>query len=130
MSRDTVLARGRAALTASLTDACTIQHPTGLSAPSAAGVVTPTYSLLYTGPCKVKGADSASGQDVAGAHLAVLSPEVHVPVDVVGVEEGDVITITASRYDPELVGRVFRTDGPQHKSHATARRLPCKEITS
>jgi hypothetical protein len=78
----------------------------------------------------VQGATSASAQEVGGAHLAVLSPELHVPIEVVGVVEGDVVTITASENDPELVGRVFRVMGPTHKSFATARRFQCTEVTS
>jgi hypothetical protein len=73
---------------------------------------------------------SASAQDVAEAHLAMLSPFVHVPISVVGVVEGDVVTITASANDSELVGRVFRVQGPNHKSFATSRRLQCIEVTS
>lgn len=130
MSRETVLARGRAFLTASLVDACTIKHPTGFTTNTTNGDVTPTYATVYTGPCKVAGGDSASGQDIAGAHLAVLSPVVHVPIEVTGVVEGDVVTITASANDPELVGRVFRVNGPHHKTFATARRFQCTEITS
>ncbi len=130
MTRETALAASRAFLTASLVDACTIQHPTGSSTNTTTGVVTPTYSTVYTGACKVQGAMSASAQDVAEAHLAVLSPSVHVPIEVVGVVEGDVVTITASANDTELVGRVFRVQGPDHKSSASARRLQCVEVTS
>jgi hypothetical protein len=130
VSRESTLARGRAFLTGSLVDACTIQHPTGSSTNLTTGDVTPTYATVYTGPCKIQGGMSASGRDVAEAHLAVLSPFVHVPIAVTGVVEGDVVTITASAHDAELVGRVLRVDGPDHKSFATARRLQCTEVTS
>jgi hypothetical protein len=130
VSASTLLARGRAAAIRLMVDTCTIQHTTGQTTNTTTGDVTPTYSLLYTGPCKVQGGDAASGQDVAEAHLAVLSPVLHVPIDVTGVVEGDVVTITASVNDPELVGKVFRVQGPHHKSFATARRFVCTEITS
>lgn len=130
MSAQTVLLRGRAAAIALMVDACTIQHQTGSSTNTTTGAVTPTYSTVYTGPCKVQGAMSAGGQDIAEAHLAVLRPFVHVPITVTGVVEGDVVTITASVNDVELVGRVFRVLGPDHKSFATARRLQCIEVTS
>lgn len=131
MSAASVLARGRARAESLMCDACTIQHPTGFSAPNGVnGVLTPTYTPVYTGVCKVQGAASASGQNIAEAHVAVLSPIVHLPITVTGVVEGDVVTITAAAYDPELVGRVFRVMGPAHKSYATARRLVCSEVTS
>lgn len=115
-----------------MVDACTIQHQTGTATNTTTGVVTPTYATppLYTGPCKVQGAMQATGQDVGEARLAVLSPFVHVPITVTGVVWGDLVTITASANDPELVGRVFRVVGPDHKSFATARRLQCTEVTS
>ncbi len=130
MSAASVLARGRTAAAALMVDACTIQHVTGSSTNTTTGVVTPTYATIYTGPCKVQGGQADSGQEVGDAHLAVLSLTVHVPISVVGVVEADVVTITASVNDPELVGRVFRVLGPVHKSYATARRLPVLEVTS
>jgi len=130
MSAQTVLARGRAAAMALMVDACIIKHPTGLATDPTTGVVTPTYSTIYTGACKVQRGMDASAQEVAEAHRAVLRPFVHVPITVTGVVEGDVVTITASVNDAELVGRVFRVMGPDHKSFATARRLQCTEATS
>jgi len=130
MSASTVLARGRAAAIALMVDACTIQHVTGSTTNTTTGQVTPTYSTVYTGACKIQGGQSDSGQDVGEAHLAVLSLTVHVPISVTGVVETDVVTITACVNDPELVGRVFRVLGPVHKSYATARRLPVIEVTS
>lgn len=130
MSATSVTLRGRIAAEAIMVDACTIQHVTGSSTDTTTGQVTPTYSTVYTGKCKVQGGQSDSGQDVADAHLAVLSLTVHVPIAVTGVVETDVVTITASVNDPELVGRVFRVLGPVHKSFATARRLPVIEVTS
>lgn len=130
MSRETVLARARGAFfVASLVDACTIQHPTGSTTNLATGQVTPTYTSVYTGPCKVGGGDSPSDRDLAEAYVAVLSPVVHIPVDVVGVVEGDLVTITACENDPELVGRLFRVQGPMHASFRSARRLRCTEVT-
>jgi Family of unknown function (DUF6093) len=130
MSASVALAAGRAFAEQQMTDACTIDHPTGLVTDQTTGVVTPTYSSVYTGVCKIQGAMSASAAQVGGANLAILSPYVHVPITVVGVVEGDVVTITACVNDPELVGHVFRVLGPDHKSNATARRLQCVETTS
>ena len=130
MSATSALIRGRLLAISLMVDACTIKHPIGSATDPNTGAVTPSYTTVYTGPCKVQGGMSASGQDVAEAHLAVLNPFVHVPVTVTGVVQGDVVTITASVNDPELVGRVFRVQGPDHKSFATARRLQCTEVTS
>jgi len=130
MSRDTILGRGRARLIEALVDACTIQHPTSIATNTTTGATTPTYSTVYTGPCEMQGSMSPSAQEVAEAHLAVLAPTLKVPIAVVGVVEGDLVTMTSSRNDPELVGRTFRVQGPSHKSNATARRFQCVEVTS
>lgn len=127
---DRLLARGRAAAGRWMVDACTIQHPTGATLNTANGVITPTYTTVYSGPCEMQGSMSPSGQEVAEAHLAVLSPTLKVPIEVVGVVEGDLVTMTASRNDPELPGKTFRIKGPSHKSSATARRFQCIEVTS
>lgn len=130
MSSSILTERGRWAAEQQMTDACTIQHPTGSSTDPATGVVTPTYSTVYTGAAKVNRIGSPAGQDVGEAHLAVLSPTIHVPITVTGVVQGDLVTITASTLDPELVGRTFRVQGPIHETYLTARRLQCTEMTS
>lgn len=120
---------GRTLLTETLIDACTIRRQTGATESLITGTSTPAYATIYAGPCKVQGAAAASSTDVAEAHLALDSPILHVPITVTGVQEGDLVTITASANDPELPGRFFRIQGPHHKSNATARRFQCTEVT-
>jgi hypothetical protein len=74
----------------------------------------------------------ASGQptDVGEAALVLLRLEVQLPMSVVGLAEGDEVTITASTLDPDLVGRVFVVRDLAHKTHATARRVGVVEKTS
>jgi|SRR6185369_13042921 len=122
--------RGRWAAEKLMIDTCLIEHPTGHSTNATTGVVTETFSLLYNGPCKVNHVSAPSPQDVAEASLAVLNPTVNVPMSVVGVVEGDRVTIVLCRLDPELTGRVFRVRGPIHNTYLTARRLQCVEVTS
>lgn len=130
MGRETVTLAGRAFLTASLTETCTIQRPTGASTNPVTGVVTPTLTTLYAGQaCKV-GTSSPTGADLAEAHVVTLSPTITVPVEVTGVVEQDLITITASAGDPELVGRVYRVLGPTHRTWITRRELQAIEVTS
>ena len=129
MSAASVLARGRLAAQTLMVDACTITRQTSLSTNTTTGVVTPVVSTLYTGACKIQ-APSVSGADVAEAHLALVNVTIHLPITVTDIRETDIITITACAHDTELVGRVFRSSGPDHKSFATARRLTAIEITS
>jgi hypothetical protein len=131
MSAATVLARGRAAALALMVDACVIKRITSTSTNPTSGVITPSYSTLYTGQCRVQQSGS-QGQlaDAGEASLVLLRLEVQLPMSVTGLAEGDEITVTSSALDPDLVGRVFVIRDLMHKTHATARRLGVVEKTS
>lgn len=131
MSVAGVLARGRAAAEALMTDACVIKRVTGEATDANTGVVTPTSSTLYTGKCRVQQrAPSASPATVGEAYALMLQLEVQLPMSVTGLQADDQITITASANDPDLVGRVFVIRDLAHKSHATSRRVGVQERTS
>jgi hypothetical protein len=49
---------------------------------------------------------------------------------VTGIASDDLVTITASLLDADLVGRTFRVRELGHKSHMTARRVQLEEVTS
>ncbi|GAA2696518.1 DUF6093 family protein [Actinoplanes palleronii] len=130
MSRESVLARGRAAAEAGMVDACTIRRRSG-ETNDANGYTTPTYLTLYTGPCRVQQQSSAQAQqqDQGEDYLLMGRLEVQVPMSVVGVQAGDEVVITASANDPDLPGRVLLVHDLAHKTHATARRLGVVERT-
>lgn len=130
MSAASVLARGRAAAEALMVDACTIRRVTSQST-GAGGVVTPTYSTLYTGKCRVQQDKAqAQQQDPGEAAVLMLRLEIQLPMSVTGLQAEDVVTITASAHDPDLVGRVFIIRDLAHASHKTARRVQVMEKTS
>lgn len=129
MSLSTILAHGRAQAEQRMFDACTIQHPTGVTTDDTTGVVTPTMTTIYTGPCRITMAGTGSPTDAGEVTVAVLSLQVHLPIAGTGdVVHGDLVTITAARNDPELVGRTLRVISKQLKSEATARRVTCEEV--
>jgi hypothetical protein len=131
VGRENVLLAGRAFLTASLTETCTIQHPTGPGTTNpVTGQVTPQLTTTYTNqPCKV-GAINPTNDEVAASTLVTLSPTITFPVEVVGLSDQDVITITAAAFDPELVGRVYRVLGPTHRTFITRRQINVIEVAS
>lgn len=135
MGRENVLLAGRDFLVSSgaLVDACTVQHPTGMSTNPANGVVTPTYATVYTGACRIQAASAnwAGPSDVAEAALRLASFELQLPVvGSEGIEIDDRVTVTACLNDVDLVGRVFTITGASRKSHATTRKLPLLEVLS
>lgn len=127
------LLRGRAAAESLMVDTCTVTRLAGEVTNEDTGVVTPTTSTVYTGRCRVQqsqlGADSTPA-DPGEAYVRVVAFEVQLPMSVVGVRVQDVITITASPLDPDLVGRAFNVLGLAHKTHATARRIQVQEVAT
>jgi len=131
MSAATALARGRALAESLMTDSCTIRRVTGTVTDPDTGRVTPTYTSVYEGRCRVQQQQvQARAVEPGEAHLLMLRLEVHLPMSVTGVAAGDEVVITASTHDPDLVSRVFVVRELAHKSHATARRLGVEEKTS
>ncbi len=124
MSRASVLARGRAAATAGMVDACTITRVTGHTTDPDTGVQTPTTATVYTGACRVQ------QRTPGGARPADAGMELQLPNSATGIAVGDTAVITASVNDGDLLGREFRVRELAHKSEATARRIGVEEVTS
>lgn len=132
MSRASVLARGRRAALAGMTDACAITRTTGESV-DADGVTTPTTATIYAGQCRVQlrtATGAGHGRDVGEAYVIIQNLELQIPITAAAVLEGDTVTITAAASDPLLVGRVYAIRDVVAKSELTARRATMLEITS
>jgi hypothetical protein len=125
------LARGRAAAQALMVDTCTITRVTGTTTDKDTGVVTETVTEVYTGRCRVQQGTTGQGNrlDPGETSVVLLRLEAQLPMSVVGLAEGDVLTVTASPHDGDLVGRRFRIHDLAHKTHATARRVLVTEVT-
>ena len=110
-------------------DACTITRPgTPVTDPDS-GEVTNTSTPVYTGKCKVQSKDSATSNPEAGeATFTVVSRQVHIPANSADVQDGDVVTITASLLNAFTVGKQYRIAGFTPDTFDTAARLPVKEI--
>jgi Family of unknown function (DUF6093) len=131
MSATTATLRGRAAAENLMIDACTVQRVTGSATNDTTGVVTPTYSTIYTGKCRVQQVvPIAKPANVGEAAVWLQRLVLQLPMSVVGIQSDDLVTITASVLDGDLVGRTFHVRELGHKTHATARRVQLEEITS
>ncbi|MEV4521471.1 DUF6093 family protein [Micromonospora tulbaghiae] len=131
MVLDALLARGRAAAEALMTDECVIRRDGGTTYDPETGYPTESTSQVYAGKCRVQQQSASAGaREVGEAAVLLLRLEVQVPMSVVGVQADDVVEVTASRHDVELVGRRFRVRDLFHKTHATSRRLGVEEVTS
>jgi hypothetical protein len=125
-----VLSRARHMAERLMVDQCTIRRQTGLVT-DALGNVSPAYETIYTGKCKVQTFTNRELMKTGGEYEFIVQRyEVQVPVSVVGVKTNDEALVTASVYDPDLVGRAYRVVGLLNKSAATARRLGVEEMPS
>lgn len=131
MSATSLILRGRARAESLMLDTVTVRRRTGSSTDGDTGVVTPTWTVVYTGPAKIQQRSTqGSNRDVGEAERLASSLELHLPIAATGPQSDDVATADASTLDSQLVGKVFTIRGPAHKSLATARRLTVEELTS
>lgn len=135
MSLDDVLASGRAAALALMTDTCWVRRGGALVTNPTTGAVTPAWTDVYgtqaqPGRCRVQDG-TGSGDVEAAEHRAELAGlVVSLPITATGVRPGDQVVMATSAHDPDLVGRVLTVTRVLSKSHATARRLWCEEVQS
>jgi uncharacterized protein DUF6093 len=131
VTADSLIVRAQAAAQALMVDTCTVRRVTGTSTNTTTGAVTPTYSTIYTGACKVQQRQAIARPETIGEATVFISRlELHLPVTVTGVASDDLVTVTASVHDADLVGRTFHIRELAHKSFLTARRFSMIEVTS
>jgi len=129
MSAEQATLDGRREAESLMLDACTITRPGEPVTNPDTGDVTNTATTVYTGKCKVQSKDSATSNPEAGeATFTVVSRQVHIPMNASDVQDGDVVTITASLLNAFTVGKQYRVAGFTPDTFDTAFRMPVKEI--
>ncbi|MGC5033075.1 DUF6093 family protein [Micromonospora sp. DT229] len=125
------LARGRAMAEALMVDECVVRRRTGAVTDPDTAVVTPEYTVVYVGKCRIQQPTSAAREESPGqAVLLMLRFELQVPISAVGIAADDEVLLTASQFDPDLVDREFVVRGLSHKTHPVMRRVEIEERTS
>lgn len=131
MSIEALLLRGRAAAERLMVDECDVSTPGAAVTDPATGVVTNTGTPVYTGACKFQQTQSQAANPEAGGHqFTVQGTQLHLPVGVGPVAVGDVVRCTRSKFNPALVGNLYRVVEVFEKSFSTAQRLRVEEVTS
>lgn len=111
-----------------MADACTVKHQTGETMDPVTLQMTSTYSTIYTGKCRIQITATVALMPEAGERVVTTQRvTIQLPMTVTGVQVDDVVEITTSVHDADLVGRVYRVRSQFAKTHATARRLECEE---
>ncbi len=128
-----LLARGRAAAEALMTDTGHVRRAGALATDPTTGVVTPTWSDVYAsaatpGPLRVQQGTGSTEAQAAEHQSAIAGVVVSLPIAEGDVRPGDQVVVATSAHDAALPGRVFTVMQVLAKSHATARRLWCEEV--
>jgi len=111
-------------------DSCDVMRPGEPVTDPETGDVTPSATFVYSGPCKVQQTISQASNPTAGSHaFTIQDSRVDFPVSAGPLMVDDVVTITASVLDPQLVGSEFRVVELFHKSMATAQRTRVEQAT-
>lgn len=129
MSVVDLLVKGRAAAESLMVDTCTVTRVTGRTLDEDDGTYSDTTSIVYSGKCRIQVRNAAvAALPLSGEREVVaFMLELQTPMTGAALAVGDVVTVTASLYDPTLADRVFRVREVFHKSHATARRTLVQE---
>jgi hypothetical protein len=134
VSATAAVRRGQVAAVRLMVDTCVIRRRGPEVTNPDTGVVTPTWTQIYNGPCKLQesaGFGAAGTEPQAGEHKFVLQGwRLHLPIAETGPTDGDVAEVTTAGVDPDLVGRRYRLGGDFAKTFATARRIQVEEVVS
>jgi len=131
VSAEAAVLAGRREAEALMVDSCDVMRPGETVTDPETGNVTPSSTFVYSGPCKVQQTISQASNPNAGGHsFTVQDSRVDFPVTAGPLLVDDVVTITASVLDPQLVGREMRVVELFHKSFATAQRVRVNEVVA
>lgn len=113
-----------------MVDTCRIERPGEVVTDPETGAVTPSYTLVYEGRCKVQQTMAQSrSAEAGGAVFTVLDTRLDIPIGAGPVAPGDRASMLTGVYNPALVGNVYRITEPFEKSIQTAQRLRVEELT-
>jgi hypothetical protein len=112
-----------------MVDECKIHRPGDRQLDENTGQFADTSDPVYEGVCKFQATLAAGKSPLAGSYeFTVQELRLDLPVSAGPVAVDDVVTVTASVFDAQLVGRVYRVVELFHKSFATAQRCRVEEV--
>lgn len=118
----------QAAAERNMIDTCTVRRRVGEVTDPFSGTVTPTYTTIYSGKCKVQQSEAQGRKEEAAQRFLIMKiRELHLPIaGSEGVRRDDEVTMT-SAHDTDLIGRIFYVRDIAGKTAASARRLVIQE---
>ena len=130
MTSTSITLRGRAMAERQMVDACTVTRQATASSDAELGTITYSTTTVYSGKCRVQqhGASTRPHQ-LGEAAVWLQRLELQLPMSVTAVASDDLVVITASSLDPDLLNRKWRVRELTHKTHETMRRYTIEETT-
>lgn len=116
---------GRRAAETLMIEMCTIRRPGDPVFDPETGEYDETSTVIYSGRCRVK---PGGGYEVepGGTEMILHRWTVSVPMTAEGILPDDMVEITASELDGDLVGKELAVVEVPAGSQLTARRLVCE----
>ena len=110
---------------------CVIERRTGRVLDEVTLEYVDTWTLVYAGRCRVKVVQTQPRDPSPGGRTFIVTDAlVQLPVQDVDFADNDRVTVTASTFDPVLVGVVLTVTSRELREHATMRRLHVSEVVS
>ena len=132
MSFSSAVAAGRRAANARMSESVTVTTTApGTTMDESTGTYPDTITSHYAGIARIKYPTlTVSEKTPAGQTLAAQEVTLHLPVGLasqVGVD--DVVTVTGSTVDLDLIGRTFRIKGLAQAGQVSAHRWPLESLS-
>jgi Family of unknown function (DUF6093) len=111
-----------------MTDTCSITRASGEPVFSEeTGQHTQPTTTVYNGRCRVQASGTQARERDAGEMFLIVDRVViSLPVGSPQAVKDDLVTVTASPHNPQIVSAKYRVRAVQDKSHPTAVRLDCE----
>lgn len=130
MTVGSILAEGRAAANALMTEVVRIGQYTDSTDEETGNAVRSLVSVVYEGPGRVKyTANATRNSDSASQLLTTQDIVLSIPTGSPVVDEGNAVEVVSSAVDEGLAGRWFTVDGVAEMGQTTSHRYPVTELS-
>lgn len=122
--------KGRQAAERNMKDSCQVRRASSKpTTDNATGKVTRESSEVYVGKCRLQQTLAQASTKEAGEHVFTEQGiQWQTPVGSGPFKVGDMVTMTSSELDGQLVGKVYRVEELFNKSQATSQRCRVVEV--
>ena len=130
MALDTAIERFRRREAENMRSECTVTRETGEpELDLSTGELERDYETVYSGKCSVRPATWVGADTQAGEQEVRLRSALGKLPHNTSVAKDDLLTVTSSEHDADLVGRVYRITDAFHDDWQIVRKVILEEVT-